>query len=514
MKTNVTRPHPAAPLGVRNREVTEHPDQHDIAVAVTVLPRHGEGLCLLAPAYLNTVGGIVRQTQVPAGQTNAGRVADRVWVSVWVEHKEGGTPVLTREWTCRVGALGRENIARLQNEVERFERATGLRVVLLIGNGNLGANPFFHAYVAQQRSDEPWGVYATPEFPPRPDQEYPALVCRHPAGAVTIERVGFELTRAPSRCPNRGGDFFDPNGRVRCQDPKAVRWATSGIPIVENGAAITVDRFVELAAQGWFYDLNHILAFAWLKVQGLATEPPNATVFTQVPYTAMLAADGRPDPGMVSRALRGETITVPLDDTIIRAQCGYDHLSAFLNALREGLKRRGYDENTLTGRALGPAEFRIENRTLLIRFLLGAYPHSAVGVSWGGRVLLFQITFPNGGQMIGNRSALTIPGAAEAVAEAGNRALAEAGENDTLKDALILDNGGDVRLWVRRPDDGWEKRVAEEISRDRLRSALMFTSSGAPPATKSWSIEELFPGATWERWASASTLEWQGVAHE
>lgn len=493
-------------LGVRNPEASEHADQYGISVAVTLLPGFGEGLDLLSPAYLNTVGGIVRQTEVPRGETNAGRVTDRVWVSTWVEHDESGKPVLSREWNCRTGALGRENIDRLQDEVERSERVTGLRVVLLVGNGNLGANPFFYAYVARRHPGEPRGVYSTPEFPPRPDQAYPALVCRDPDGAVTIERIRFQRTRPAIRSAGRGGEFFDSDGRILAENPEAVRWATSGIPIVEDGVPISMDRFIDLAAHGWFYDLNHVFALAWLKARSLATEPPDATVLTQVPYTAMLTADGNLDPDQITRALHGETITVRLDDRIVDAQCGYDDLNEFLDALKKGLFRRGYEENAAASGALGPGEFRIENGTLSIRFLPGAYPHSAVGVSQGGRVLLFQVTFPNGGRMIGNRSALTIPGTAEAVAEAGNRALAESGKNDTLKDALILDNGGDVRLWVRRADDGWDKWVAEEIPRDRLRSALIFTGAKTPPERLSWDALDLLRGATWKPCAGAHVL--------
>jgi hypothetical protein len=442
---------------------------------------------LLLQADLAKIGPIIRGEEVPHGPY-AGRQLD---------YSRDAVGMLVP------GALARESIWKMELQVATFENdQRGQRVVLFVGNGNQWANDGFVSWIGcldrQRRGVSRFGLLAPPEFDLRVGP-YPSFVVwryRPP----TVEPV----TYYPG---TRGPDGFQRDARFEAAGANAgdILWATSGQHVVRGGRPIDHAELVGMACAGEFYDLNHLFRFPWVRVANIINGP-----FVQVGYRSLLdyaAGKAHISAVAVEAALLGNPMDVDIGKEAWGDQCGFPDSATFDAALVKNLEDAGY-EAVPSPTAIG--EYAIVGRTLRICFLPGHYPHSLVGSSKQGRVVLIQVTYPRGGKMVGNRSAMTILGTARAAVDAANRSLAPC--NDKLLDALLIDNGGDVMLWQREPNGGWEHTVESELHRDALRSVIAVVADADAKLPHPGIRHEVHVdvaavlGAKWEPLADGSVL--------
>ncbi len=129
--------------------------------------------------------------------------------------------------------------------------------------------------------------------------------------------------------------------------------------------------------------------------------------------------------------------------------------------LRPALIQKGYRETIVVDE---PGTFAIDDRAITIAFLPGIYPHHALAVDEDGSVASVVVTGRS------NREGTTIRDLALALAAGG------------AKEAILLDNGGDVGLLRREsPGESWDF-VARPAEDDRsatwpLRACLIYHRS-------------------------------------
>ncbi len=473
-------------LACRAKEQTADPDACPIGVHVTHFAT-GDALRLelLLQDSLAQIGAIIRGGVIPEGQ----------YVGRELDHSRDAAG------RCKPGALPREAIWTMGLQVAAFENAQRRqRVALFVGNGNLWANDGFVAWVGrrdrQGREAARFGLLAPPEFDLR--GQYSSLVVWRD-GRPTVETVS-------CHSGTRAADGFQRDASFEAAGGNAddVLWAISGQHVVQDGRPNARAELVESASAGGYYDLNHVVRFLWLSIA-------DPKVFVQVGYRSLLdRAPGRVrvSAKSVRAALSGAPIEVDIGAEVWREQCGFPSAEEFDRALLEALRAAGYEEVPNAGSV---GEYTIaDHRVLRICFFPGYYPHSLVGVSRRGRVVLIQVTRPKGGVMIGNRSAMTVLGTARAAVAAANRSLAPC--DDALADALLVDNGGDVMLWQREPNGGWAHTVESELHRDALRSMIAIVTDADTPLPHPGIRHELFTdvaellGAGWEPLAKGSVL--------
>jgi hypothetical protein len=473
-------------LAYRGAEQSLEPDEWPITATITVVSEP-LALRLLLQECLHEVGAIIRGRRLPSTESvplgMRGRALDYY-------HNADGQVI--------IGALDRSAVWTVDLQVAWFEnRFPDTLVLLVVGNGNLGANDGFVCYVGEpapdQRASDPWGLFCPPDFGLWRGDAYPSLVITRD-GTAMIDRLTYEGA-TPS------DDGFQRDARVACEsglEPRAVLWATTGQQVVRDGKPLAFEEYLDLCCRGRFTgDLNHVLGFAFLKAQDL-----KGSVFCQVEYRALVDQAGQPVPEVLAAAMRGDPVEVPIGKAVWGDQLRYGSRREFVADLRESLRKRGYVEVTEPER-LG--EFRIRRNTMTVCFLPGTYPHSLIGVSRAGRIVLIQLSYPGGGKMVGGRSAVTVMGAARLALTAANRALGP--YQDQLADCLLIDQGGDCTCLARESNRGWTPRVASEIGRDSLRSliAVVGTSVAQVPPSDVWLAEDLLC-AGWQKLAGGSAL--------
>lgn len=198
-----------------------------------------------------------------------------------------------------------------------------------------------------------------------------------------------------------------------------IECATFGQQVMKDGKPIEREELIAKAAAGEFFDLRHVFLF------------PRVDMGPQRWMDAGLAAFHHGGGGLNARAiecaLRGKPVECPVDQ--FRE-----------SQVRRALAAKGYTEFELSGGVL-----RFVPRE-------GIYPHDLIGLREDGTL----IAVAAGG--LSNRVGLTIEGAGELMRSLGAR------------DALLLDNGGDVTLGC-----GDETVFSSEDGvRGRLRSVLFF----------------------------------------
>lgn len=469
-------------LAWRSKSAFENGYRYPLGTTVTVVPP-GSGLRpqLSVQEGIENLGGIIRGGVVPTDP--AVEVADELrgrFLDYCVVRKANGS------LEAIIGALNRKYVWTVRQHAEAYEtRFPDDRVAGVIGDGNLTAND---GCVGSMKGR---GVLRPLSFP----------LAERPLASFLVRTSGdasIEDLRYQSEVQESG--VFDPHGKVEVvpngegQPPADdVIWSTSGQQLVRDCRAITFEELTDTIADGDIPDLNHGFGYGWMKVADLDPSP-----FTQVGYRVFVDADGKFHGDLLRDAMNGKPITIPLDEDLIQRQCGYDNRTEFEEALHRSLGRR-YERVESEPLSLG--QYSVKDDQLRIVLLPGTYPHSLIGVSKLNRVVLIQVARPHGGALAGNRSAATLLGVAQAAVAGAKRSLARFADDDELRDAILLDNGGDVFFWTRQPNDGWFPRVASEMQRDRLRSVILWVSDRkgpvSMPASDFWPIEDLFPTAKW-----------------
>ncbi|NRA94958.1 MAG: phosphodiester glycosidase family protein [Planctomycetes bacterium] len=133
------------------------------------------------------------------------------------------------------------------------------------------------------------------------------------------------------------------------------------------------------------------------------------------------------------------------------------------DALRDALAVKGYADADAPGQ---PGTYRLRGDTLEIVFFPGLYPHHALAISADGIVTSWVI--PG----LSNRAGITVHALAARLAASGAR------------DAILLDNGGDVGFWRADPGE-WVVRPAEPDREDAwpLSACLVYSAAPSPDRT-------------------------------
>ena len=202
--------------------------------------------------------------------------------------------------------------------------------------------------------------------------------------------------------------------------------ATFGQQVVLCGRAIGHEELVGKAAGGEFSDLRHLFLFPRLNLG------PDRWI--DAGLAAFYDEAGRQRPDVIELALRGG---------MVEADVSQFPESAVLNAL----EIKGY------------RDFELSSGVLRFVPRPGVYPHNMIGIRGDGTLISVAI------DGLSNRVGVSVEGAGEIMVQLGAR------------DALILDNGGDVAMG----------RGGEVIlgGRERLRSVLFFCGGpGVPRLTR------------------------------
>lgn len=326
-----------------------------------------------------------------------------------------------------------------------------------VGNGNLLANYGFVASsdgVLYRLADEP--VFK---------RHYPCIVSWKD-GHVTVEDVWFARE----------------NGRViilRKMDETVeditdeIDFATSGQPLVRHGKAVPLEQI----AEQW-YDTRHLVQPLRVVINGTALFVPNA----QLQHGLLRKALCQPVHIRVEAQVDEHT-TLPLtisgwlkmakeettaiahaanflkQEGILQEQESIDEPSVLLRIaetmetmLSEAMKSAGYclvDDS----RPLQKGEARFVNGHLEIFLKEALYPHN-IFVRWSDGSCGFVI-FPGKS----GREGTTLPYAQQFLTE-----------ELKVQDSILLDNGGDVRLWYRG-----QYLVPSSEKREEIRSILALT---------------------------------------
>ncbi|HWQ55202.1 MAG TPA: phosphodiester glycosidase family protein [Bryobacteraceae bacterium] len=198
-----------------------------------------------------------------------------------------------------------------------------------------------------------------------------------------------------------------------------VKCATFGQQVVKDGNPIGRKELIAKAAAGEFFDLRHVFLF------------PRVDMGPQRWMDAGLAAFHQAGGGLNARAIEDALRGKPVE-------CPVEQFSE--NQVRRALEAKGYRDYEFHGG--------------LLRFIPreGIYPHDLIGLREDGTLMAVAA----GG--LSNRVGLSIEGAGELMRSLGAR------------DALLLDNGGDVTLGC-----GDETIFSSKDGvRGRLRSVLFF----------------------------------------
>ncbi len=204
-----------------------------------------------------------------------------------------------------------------------------------------------------------------------------------------------------------------------------------------------------------FADLRHLLLPGYVEVAGQSLD----FGFEQL----------RSDPALLAAAIAGRPVTLRLAAGIVEerdADAPVRSVAVPAATLSAALKRKGYIEVPATTSARG--EFRILGDRVEIAFREGIYPHSVLAVAADGRPRSFFVTG------LSNRAGITVRDLGTLLAE-----------QERLLAAILLDNGGDVGLALRRgPGFRQVIRPSEPDRRAswRMRAALLHhAGSGETP---------------------------------
>jgi len=283
-----------------------------------------------------------------------------------------------------------------------------------VGNGNLLTNPYFVGFV------EGALFYLASEAASLSSRTYSSLIVRRTGGnRVAIESIRYQLTPTGVRLLTAAGEDITED----------VAYATFGQQLVQAGWPIDASKLKEMAAAGQFYDLRHLFLFGRI---------PRGNKRWLEAGLAAFWEESRLNVSALKAAIDGEPVTVDVGQ--------FD-----ADAVRSAMADKGYDEVAEPSR---PGQFSLRDGNLTVVLLEGIYPHNMIGIREDGMVISVVL------RGLSNRLGVSIRGAARIMRSLGAR------------DALLLDNGGDVMMEF----GDIQILGSAEGDRNRLKSVLFFTS--------------------------------------
>lgn len=343
-----------------------------------------------------------------------------------------------------------------------------LREIVGFGsNGNLGANYGFVAFVGGRL------IHLRDELVFK--RSYTCIVAWND-GHVSVEEIWFARENG-NRIDvlRKNGHHTHPSGQRALQNiTDQISFVTSGQPLVRRAKAVAL----ELVAEQW-YDTRHLVQPIRLQIGGAALFFPNAQLQngllrlalcqpvhvrleaeaderTRLPLSSKgwlaLARENPEGLAKTEAFLKQQGLLMAADslkDSTVLTRVG-ETMEALLEA---ALKTGGYDLVDGSG-PLREGEARYLNGHLEIFFRKAIYPHH-IFVRWADGYCGFVVFRGKSG-----REGTTLPHAQEVLL------------NDLkVQDAVLLDNGGDARLWYRG-----QYLVTPSERRPEIRSLLALTA--------------------------------------
>jgi hypothetical protein len=313
------------------------------------------------------------------------------------------------------------------------------------GCGNVTMNPRFMAYIegrlvyTKVDRKDPLSSFSVPN---------PSLVVRAD-GRPEFAKVRFELSpKAQAARVSAMPKFFSASDKDfnilvdgKKKPAKGIRYILQGPLLVEAGRAKQQKEIVDMAADGWFYDLRHVILFPWLQLK-----ETSASVGLENMWKG-----GALVPAEVRRALEGEVIR--LDVSPYRRALTAEAAQPWRPALEGVLAKASYA--ACHNEPQRPGEYRFVGTTLEIVYRPGVYNHSLLGLTKDGELIWLGLAG------LGNRLGVTMADAAKLAKLNG------------FEYAILVDNGGDVMLSVRD-----QFVLSSTYGRGHIRSLLLFVSPG------------------------------------
>jgi hypothetical protein len=184
-----------------------------------------------------------------------------------------------------------------------------------------------------------------------------------------------------------------------------------------SGPNLVSGGFAALSHPATFADPRHLILFPYVKV----IDRPSIDLGMD------LLLD---DETLYARAARGEPVELPLlapFPTTDAVDATIERVPIELDSVRAALRVKGYIE--VRGGLQARGEFRFAPNAVQIRFLPGIYPHHALVTDKAGRIASVLVSGKS------NRVGVSLEDFSEDLARCG------------AKEAILLDNGGDVALY-------------------------------------------------------------------
>ncbi|MGE0821741.1 MAG: phosphodiester glycosidase family protein [Candidatus Binatia bacterium] len=331
----------------------------------------------------------------------------------------------------------------------------GEQLLAYVGNGNLEANYGFVAWAEGHLyalADEPVFKHAY------------ASLASWTNGQITVEDLFFAR--------ENGGVTVLRSAEGTIHDiTAAITLATSGQALVRHGEVIPLEQI----ADQW-YDTRHVVSPLLIPINGTALFVPNAQFQQGLLRKALrqpvhirleavvdtetvlpLSTAGWMQLGKDTLAARGTVTTFLQEHGLLNGETGLEQADVLLRMVEttEQLLTQALQGYRLvdTTRPLREEEARFINGHLEIFFKKALYPHN-IFVRWADGSCGF-VVFPGKS----GREGTTLPAAQQFLQE-----------ELKVQDALLLDNGGDTRLWYRG-----QHLVPSSEGRDEIRALLALT---------------------------------------
>lgn len=496
----------------------------DIECVVTIIDPEKTRLILSAQPEFIRSPGIVRGSTHP----ETGQVTD------YLTDKDG-KPLPGNQQRMGIWSFD-DHIDNL----ERTLRQTGHGLVGFVGAGNLLMNRGVMGSINDGGLLAQGAYYVSGEGTWWDGQKpweriYDSLVVWK-EGSLSIAKLRYRRRHLRGGVPNDPSEFMIMcDGRDPGEDVAgSIKYAVSGQRIVEAGLPLDFRRLRDMAEDGKFYDLNHVLGFAWIDTQPnpeWGNQWSDSIVFGYRHFFADIAGRRQLDRSKIEAAMNGDEICLSIGEEVWKIQCNYGNREAFLDKLRDtppapprvvgfmGFTWRGYQQQQSPPNGPGFYQFDQPAEVARVKFLPGVYRHNVIALTRKGLLLSIQIL----GTSL--RCGITILGLSRLVADmkvigdASDRVETSRsnGEGDPVVDAIILDNGGDVLLnyatmgKIERPirEETW--RVKSEAGRQNLRALLMFVEEESNanrrrPTPARRRLDELLSG----HWQPSGGMIWYG----
>lgn len=331
------------------------------------------------------------------------------------------------------------------------------QVVAFVGNGNLLANPGFVAW----QNGQLYALAGEPVY----SRAYSCLVSWQ-NGLVTVEDVWF--------AQENGRTILLQQKQHTIQDiSNGVEFVTSGQPLLRHGCVRPLVQQVE----AW-YDTRHLVRPLMIRCNGAALYVPNAQLqrgllrkavcqpvqvkaeavvdeqvvlpLTQAGWQQTARHNSQQTTVAAAYLQRQGLLAADADPSSPQTQAKAGQVAEQL--FFQSLQQAGYQLVT-EPRPLQEGEARCHHDSLEIFFFKAVYPHNMF-VRWADGCWGF-VLFPG----LSGRSGITLPAAQQLLA----------GQLQ-VQDALLLDNGGDVRLWRQG-----RYQLPSSEGREQIRSLLAIT---------------------------------------